>query len=145
MDSYSEQYSLPGPGKGRLRLKKTGVGGCYLRAGQMLRVLPVHVVRTVVIHVNQLVGQHRPHLLLSQGAVGADDHLVVSEVIATKKQGRSDISRARLASPSSQSSLTGLTDDMSHEVKLTALTLQSLDQSPDQRRAESPGDQDLAL
>ena len=111
----------------------------------MLRVRPVHVVRTVIIHVNQLVSQHRPHLLLSQGAVGADDHLVVSQVIATEKEGRSDVSRARLALPSSQSSLTGLTDDMSDEVKLTALTLQSSDQSPDQRRAESPGDQDLAL
>ena len=111
----------------------------------MLRVRPVHVVGTVVIHVDQLVGQHRPHLLLSQGAVGADDQLVVSEVIATEKQGRSDVSRATLASPSSQSSLTGLTNDVSHEVKLTALTLQASDQSPDQRRTQSPGYQDLAL
>ena len=59
--------------------------GCYLRAGQMMRVRPVHVVGTVIIHVNQLVGQHRPHLLLRHCKVGADDDLVVSEVISTQR------------------------------------------------------------
>ena len=63
-----------------------GNTGCPdLRAGQMLRVSPVHVVCTVVVHVNQLVGQHPPHFLLSDGEVGADDQLVVSEVIPTNK------------------------------------------------------------
>ena len=50
-----------------------------------MRVRPVHDVGTVVVHVNQLVGQHRPHFLLSDGEVGADDQLVVSEVIPTDK------------------------------------------------------------
>ena len=49
------------------------------------------------------------------------------------------------ASPASQTSLTGLTDHVSSEVKLTALTLQASDQSPHQGRVEGPGDQDLAL
>ena len=67
-------------------MKTVVIVGCYLGAGQMLRVRPVHVVRTVVVHVHQLVGQHCPHLLLSGGEVGADDHLVVSEVIPTDSQ-----------------------------------------------------------
>ena len=50
-----------------------------------MRVRPVHVVGTVIIHVNQLVGQHRPHLLLRECEVGADDDLVVSEVISTQR------------------------------------------------------------
>ena len=111
-----------------------------------MRVRPVHVVSTVVVHVNQLMGQHCPHLLLSQGEVGADEYLVVSEVIPTVSgQWWSVVNRETLASPSSQTSLTGLTDDVSSEVKLTALTLQSSDQSPHQGGAESPGYQDLAL
>ena len=97
----------------------------------MMRVRPVHVVGTVIIHVNQLVGQHRPHFLLSDGEVGADDQLVVSEVIPTDKQVLILVIKEKLlALPSSQTSLTGLTDDVSHEVKLTALALQSLEQSP---------------
>ena len=132
------------PDLGMREMKTVVIVGCYLGAGQMLRVPPVHVVRTVVIHVNQLVCQDCPHLLLSEGEVGADDHLVVSEVIPTHRQ-VSGGSEVCLASPSSQTSITRLTDDVSSEVKLTALALQSSDQSPHQGRPESPGHQDLTL
>ena len=56
----------------------------YLRASQMVFIVPVHFGHAVVVHVDQLVAEDRDYLRQVCTLLRAENHLIVEKIIAMK-------------------------------------------------------------